>query len=54
MYAALWRVLPRPVWLKILILVVGAAAVLAVCVLWVFPWIDQTFLEQDGSLGGGQ
>lgn len=44
MYGALWRVLPGPVWLRILILLVLAAAVVAGLVLWVFPWV-QTFIE---------
>ena len=54
MYAALWRVLPGPAWVKALILLVGAAAVLAVCVLWIFPWVSDTFLLQDGTVGGGE
>ena len=37
MYAALWRVLPGPTWLRALILVLLAAAVVVVCFAWVFP-----------------
>lgn len=44
MYAALWRVLPGPIWLRIIILIVGVAAILAALVLWVFPWV-QTFIQ---------
>jgi predicted membrane protein len=44
MYAALWRALPGPVWLRILILIVAVAALLTVLVQWVFPWV-QTFIE---------
>jgi hypothetical protein len=40
MYAALWRLIPGPLWLRILIVVVLVAAVLAVLAFWVFPWID--------------
>lgn len=40
MYAALWRVLPGPVWLRILILLVAAAAILAALVFWVFPAVN--------------
>lgn len=40
MYGALWRVLPGPWWLRVLILVVAAAALLAACVLWIFPWVQ--------------
>lgn len=40
MYAALWRVLPGPVWVRILIVLVLIAAVLFALATWVFPWID--------------
>ncbi|MEJ1230789.1 MAG: hypothetical protein WDM88_09595 [Galbitalea sp.] len=40
MYGALWRVLPGPWWLRVIILVVLAAAILAVCAFWVFPLIQ--------------
>ena len=40
MYGALWRVLPGPVWLRILILVVLAVLVLYCLVTWVFPFVD--------------
>jgi hypothetical protein len=40
MYAALWRILPGPWWLRVLILVVLAAAVLFALTAWVFPWVD--------------
>ena len=39
MYDWLWRHLPGPVWVRVVILVVVAAAVVAVCFLWVFPEI---------------
>lgn len=47
MYAALWRVLPGPAWVRVLILLVLVAAVLTACVLWVFPWVDQFVAPQD-------
>lgn len=37
MYAALWRLLPGPTWLRALILVLLAAAVVVVCFAWLFP-----------------
>ncbi|WP_291045347.1 hypothetical protein [Herbiconiux sp.] len=40
MYAALWRILPGPIWVRILIVVVLLAAVLFALATWVFPWID--------------
>jgi hypothetical protein len=40
MYAALWHVIPGPLWVRILIIVVLGLAVLAALAFWVFPWID--------------
>lgn len=39
MYAALWRVLPGPLWLRILMVLVLVSAVLAALAFWVFPWV---------------
>ena len=39
MYGWLWRHLPGPTAIRVAILVVLAAAVVAVCFLWVFPAI---------------
>jgi len=47
MYGALWRVLPGPWWVRVLLLIVLAAAVLAALVLWVFPWVDGFIAPQD-------
>lgn len=50
MYAALWRVLPGPTWVRIAILVVAAALVLAALVEWVFPWASDTLLPQESTI----
>jgi hypothetical protein len=47
MYGALWRVLPGPWWLRVIILVVLLAVVLAALILWVFPFVDQFVAPQD-------
>jgi hypothetical protein len=52
MYAALWRVLPGPVWVRILILIALVAVVLVVLVQWVFPWAADTLLPQESTVGG--
>ncbi|MBN9326059.1 MAG: hypothetical protein J0I87_03965 [Cellulomonas sp.] len=39
MYAWLWRHLPGPVWVRVLISAALAAAVLTACFLWVYPAI---------------
>ncbi|MCT1394685.1 MULTISPECIES: membrane protein [Microbacterium] len=40
MYAALWRLLPGPWWLRVLILLVVIAAVLYALFWYVFPWVS--------------
>ena len=44
MYGALWRLMPGPPWLRIILMIVFFAAVLAVLVLYVFPWLN-TFVN---------
>lgn len=40
MYAALWRLLPGPLWVRILLLILLVAALLFTLVTWVFPWVQ--------------
>jgi hypothetical protein len=47
MYAALWRILPGPTWLRVVELAILAVLVLTACVLWVFPIIDQLTAPQN-------
>jgi hypothetical protein len=47
MYAALWRVLPGPWWVRLLILLIAAVAILTALVYWVFPVLDQLVAPQD-------
>jgi hypothetical protein len=39
-YAALWRALPGPWWVRAVIILVLVAAILAACVYWIFPWVQ--------------
>ena len=52
MYAALWRVLPGPWWVRSLILAAAAAVVLTALILWVFPWVNDFFTPQDVTVEG--
>lgn len=52
MYAALWRVLPGPVWVRLILVLILLAAVLFVLSSWVFPWIDQFVSNQEATVGG--
>ena len=40
MYAALWRILPGPWWMRVVILLALAAAVLYALFWFVFPWVS--------------
>jgi len=40
MYAALWRLLPGPWWVRVLILLALVAAVLYGLFFYVFPWVS--------------
>ncbi|WP_165314287.1 hypothetical protein [Agromyces protaetiae] len=40
MYGALWRVLPGPWWLRVILLLVLAAALVYALFTWVFPVVD--------------
>ncbi len=54
MYAALLRVLPGPVWLRVVIVVLMVAAVLTACVLWVFPLVETLVTPQEVTVGSEQ
>ena len=47
MYGALWRVLPGPWWIRLLIVLALVAAVVTALVLWVFPYVDQFVTPQN-------
>ncbi|HEU5224072.1 MAG TPA: hypothetical protein VFU07_10410 [Candidatus Lumbricidophila sp.] len=51
MYGALWRVLPGPWWVKVALLIVLAAAVVAALFTWVYPWVDTLFPEPSTNVG---
>lgn len=51
MYGALFRFLPGPVWLRILIFVVLAVAILTACVMWIFPFVNELFVPPEATVG---
>lgn len=50
MYAALWRILPGGMILKLIQLIVIVGIVVLVLFEWAFPWIAQTFLSEDSTV----
>lgn len=51
MYSALWRILPGPVWVRILAVLVTVAIVLFSLATWIFPWIDNLLGAGEGTVG---
>jgi len=51
MYATLWRILPGPIWLRILLVLVLLAAVLYALVTWIFPWVNTMIDNQEVTVG---
>ena len=47
MYAGLWRILPGPWWVRVVILVVLIAAALYGLLFYVFPWVSQFVNPQE-------
>lgn len=47
MYSALWRLLPGPWWVRLLLVLVLVAAVLAALVEWVFPYVNELLPAPD-------
>ena len=50
MYAALWRVLPGPIWVRIILVLILLAALLAVLATWVYPWIDGILNNEEATV----
>ncbi|WP_418607221.1 hypothetical protein [Georgenia sp. SUBG003] len=50
MYAAIWRLLPGPRWLRVIEAVVLALAVVWALFTWVFPWVAQNVGLLDTTL----
>lgn len=50
MYAALWRILPGPAWLRVIFLLILAAAALYGLFFYVFPWLSEIFVPQDSTI----
>lgn len=50
MYAALWRILPGPWWLRALILLVALALLLTALVFWVFPVVEHFVAPQEATV----
>lgn len=46
MYGALWRVLPGPWWVRVLLLLVLASAALYGLFFYAFPWVGELIVPE--------
>ncbi|MGI8949005.1 MAG: hypothetical protein ACR2FV_13730 [Ornithinimicrobium sp.] len=53
MYAALWRVLPGPRWVRVVLLILLVAAVVVICFSTLFPELAPLIPFNDGTVGAG-
>ncbi|MFT4231041.1 MAG: hypothetical protein QM602_12205 [Microbacterium sp.] len=51
MYAALWRILPGPAWVRVLILLAAGAAIVYGLFWHVFPWVSEFVNPQEVTVG---
>jgi hypothetical protein len=51
MYAAIWRLLPGPVVVRLFFVLVLIAAVLAACYFYVFPFVNNLIPTPDVTVG---
>lgn len=54
MYAHLWHRLPGPTWVRALIFIAAAAAILAACFTWVFPAVLGIIQDTGSGIGPNQ
>ncbi|MEC5199480.1 hypothetical protein RCH21_001711 [Arthrobacter sp. PL16] len=51
MYGSIFRALPGPLWMRIVLSVVLVLAAVAVLLVFVFPWISQFSPLTDSTIG---
>ncbi|PFG34753.1 hypothetical protein [Sanguibacter antarcticus] len=51
MYGLLWRLLPGPAWLRVVMLVVLAVAAVMVCFEWLFPAVADYMPFNEQTVG---
>ncbi len=49
-FPAIWRILPGPAWLRVLLLLIVIAAIVMALFTWVYPWFSVTFDIQDQNV----
>ncbi|MGV8885801.1 MAG: hypothetical protein ACOH1T_09490 [Microbacteriaceae bacterium] len=50
MYSFIWKLLPGPMWLRVVLAVGLIAAVFTALVIWVFPIVDQWITNEEVTI----
>lgn len=53
MYAAIWRLLPGPWWVRLFIVLVLLGAIVYGLYFYAFPWVSHMINPQQSTIGGG-
>ncbi len=48
-----WRILPGPAWIRVILVLLLLAAIVVVLFQWVYPWFSVTFDIQEVTVEGG-
>lgn len=51
MFSLIWRFFPGPAWLRVIVLLLAAVALVWAAVEYVYPWVLQQFPEQEVTVG---
>ena len=47
MFSLLWRFFPGPAWLRVIVLLLAAAALVYAVVTYVYPWVALQFPQEE-------
>lgn len=50
MYAGLWRALPGPLWLRLILVLLLLAVVLVALAAWIFPWLESIIGPREATV----
>jgi hypothetical protein len=51
MFSLIWRFFPGPAWLRVIVLLLVAAAVVYALITYVYPWVAMQLPQQEVTVG---
>lgn len=51
MFSLIWRFFPGPGWLRVIVMLAAAAALVWAAIEYIYPWVLQQFPEQEVTVG---